>query len=167
MVMVNMKILGDPFYLGDSGFGNYVAQGTSNEDINKDGAINYDRTQVFIKVNFKNPTDINGNLFEFPQGSAIDVISGLYKVNTLQSEFVKGLFTQTLELSRMPNYDSPLPTGMTQKQVDKYRDATEEDTSVFRNTPPANPDSQPAAGRGGLLDDPPEIGSPVEVQDLP
>jgi hypothetical protein len=105
MITVSMKILGDPFYLGDSGFGNYTAQGTSNDDVTSDGTINYERSMVFIKINFRNPIDINGNLYDFPGPKAIPIISGLYKVNTLESTFDRGMFAQTLELSRMPNYD--------------------------------------------------------------
>jgi len=105
MITVTMKILGDPFYLGDSGFGNYTAQGTTNDDINKDGAINYERSMVYININFRNPVDINGHMYDFPGPKAVPIISGLYKVNMLESTFDRGLFAQTLELSRIPNQD--------------------------------------------------------------
>jgi hypothetical protein len=105
MITVSMKILGDPFYLGDSGIGNYTAQGTTNDDVTSDGTINYERSMVFITINFRNPTDINGHLYDFPGPKAIPVISGLYKVNTLESTFDRGMFVQTLDLSRIPNHD--------------------------------------------------------------
>jgi len=106
MITVNMKILGDPFFLGDSGFGNYTAQGTENPAITADGTINQQRGEVFITVNFKNPTDINGNLYKFPGPNTVNTISGLYRVNTLESYFDRGMFTQNLDLCRMQNLDS-------------------------------------------------------------
>lgn len=105
MINVNMKILGDPFYLGDSGWGNYTDTGTSNNDINSDGAINYERTEIYISVDFKNPTDINGHVYDFPGPKAVQAISGVYKVNLVESTFHRGLFSQTLQMNRMPNQD--------------------------------------------------------------
>jgi hypothetical protein len=148
MVMVNMKILGDPFYLGDSGFGNYTAQGTTNSNINKDGAINYDRGQVYINVNFKNPTDINGNMYEFPQGAAASLISGLYKVNTLESDFSRGAFTQILELTRMPNFDSSAAAGTGATSGENFVDVA------------------PASSTPSVLEKAPESDEPVETQDV-
>jgi hypothetical protein len=112
MITVNMKILGDPFFLGDSGFGNYTAQSTTNKAITADNSINYQKSEVYITINFRNPTDINGNLYKFPGPNTVNTISGLYRVNTLESYFDRGMFTQNLDLSRMPNLDkTPIGTG--------------------------------------------------------
>jgi hypothetical protein len=111
MITVNMKILGDPFFLGDSGIGNFTEKGTSNKNINKSGAINNERSEVYITINFRNPIDINGNLYDFPNEKIVPQISGLYKVNMLESMFDRGMFSQDLELTRMPNYDSVSPGG--------------------------------------------------------
>lgn len=105
MVMVDMRILGDPFYLGDSGWGNYTAKGSSENELTADGTINYQRTEVFITVNFKNPTDIDGLVYNFPGSKAVQTISGLYRVNEVESDFTRGVFTQMLKLSRMMNQD--------------------------------------------------------------
>jgi len=105
MVQLQMKILGDPFYLGDSGMGNYTAGETNVKGMNSDWAINYQRGQVFIEVNFRNPIDINHQtgLYDFPKGELSPSFSGLYRVGQVESTFDRGVFTQLLNVVRLPN----------------------------------------------------------------
>jgi hypothetical protein len=107
MIMLDMKILGDPFYLGDSGMGNYTAQSTNIPEMNADGAINNQDGEVYILVNFRNPIDINVDtgFYEFGKGKVVPQFSGLYKVIKTESQFDKNLFTQQLTLVRMNNQD--------------------------------------------------------------
>jgi hypothetical protein len=104
MVQVIMKILGDPFYLGDSGLGNYTAKPATVDGVTEDWAINYERGEVYIDVNFKNPIDINYKTgkYDFPSGDVVPTFSGLYRVMKVESTFDKGVFTQTLDILRMP-----------------------------------------------------------------
>lgn len=105
MVQLQMKIIGDPFYLGDSGMGNYSAGNTNIKGVNSDLAINYQRGEVYITVNFRNPIDINykRGLYDFPQGELSPTFSGLYRVGAVENVFDRGVFTQTLDLLRMQN----------------------------------------------------------------
>lgn len=107
MVELQMKILGDPFFLGDSGLGNYSAQATNLKGMNGDGAINTQDGEVYIKVNFRNPIDINRQTgrYDFPGGTLVPQFSGLYRVSVIENEFSKGQFTQSLTLTRMPGQD--------------------------------------------------------------
>lgn len=107
MVELNMKILGDPFYLGDSGMGNYSAQASNLKGINGDGAINNQDSEVFINVRFRNPVDINRvtGRYDFPGGDVVPQFSGLYRVSLVENEFSKGQFTQSLTLTRMIGQD--------------------------------------------------------------
>lgn len=107
MVELQMKILGDPFYLGDSGMGNYSAQATNLKGINGDGAINYQDGEVYINVRFRNPVDISRRtgLYEFPSGTDVPQFSGLYRVSIVENHFSKGQFTQSLTLTRMVGQD--------------------------------------------------------------
>jgi hypothetical protein len=104
MVQLQMKILGDPFYMGDSGMGNYSAGDSNIRGLNSDEAINYQEGEVYITVNFRNPIDINykTGLYDFPSGK-VPTFSGLYRVGTVESTFTNGVFSQTLDLLRMPN----------------------------------------------------------------
>ncbi|NBP58181.1 hypothetical protein EBU71_16930, partial [bacterium] len=80
MVNLQLRILGDPFYIGDSGMGNYTSGESNIKGMTADQAINYQRGQVFIEVNFRNPIDINHQtgLYDFPQGELSPSFSGLY-----------------------------------------------------------------------------------------
>lgn len=107
MVELQMKIIGDPFYLGDSGMGNYSAQATNLKGINGDGSINNQDGEVYVVVNFRNPIDINPitGRYDFPGGSLVPQFSGLYRVSIVENSFTKGQFTQSLTLTRMPGQD--------------------------------------------------------------
>lgn len=103
MIEVDMKIMGDPYYLGDSGMGNYTAKNeTGYDNINNDGAIDYQGGEVDIIVNFRTPVDINqsAGMYDFATDKLLLSFSGLYKVNTCTSNFSNGKFTQTLHLLR-------------------------------------------------------------------
>lgn len=115
LVLLDITILGDPYFLGDSGLGNYSAGPTNLFNMNSDGAINWQNGEVDVRVNFRNPIDPNPvtGLYSFPTGAAgtkvVEQISGLYKVNMLESTFSKGQFTQTLKLARRLNQFSENP----------------------------------------------------------
>jgi hypothetical protein len=107
MIQLDMTILGDPFYLGDSGVGNYSAQATNLKGINADGAINNQDGSVYINVRFRNPIDISRSTgrYDFPNGGIVPQFSGLYMVTKVENSFSKGQFTQVLSLSRMVGQD--------------------------------------------------------------
>ena len=107
MIQLDMSILGDPFYIGDSGVGNYSAQATNLKGINSDGAINNQDGAVYINVRFKNPIDISRSTgrYDFPNGGIVPQFSGLYMVTKVENSFSKGQFTQVLSLSRMVGQD--------------------------------------------------------------
>lgn len=119
MINLNMTILGDPYYITDSGMGNYSAQQTTKENINSDGAMDYQTSEVLINVNFRTPIDIKADrsgMYDF--GTATQPVvqfSGLFKVLNIESVFNAGKFTQTLGLIRIPNQENtkaadPVPT---------------------------------------------------------
>jgi hypothetical protein len=107
MVQLDMTILGDPFYIGDSGVGNYSAQATNLKGINADGAINNQDGSVYINVKFRNPIDISRSTgrYDFPNGGIVPQFSGLYMVTKVENSFSKGQFTQVLSLTRMVGQD--------------------------------------------------------------
>jgi len=74
------------------------------------GQILFDSEQVYVKLNFKNAVDIDDRtgITNFQEtlsnGRKTDgSFSGIYKVLTVQSEFSRGQFNQTLDLVRMPD----------------------------------------------------------------
>lgn len=132
MVSVTMKILGDPFYLGDSGMGNYTAKATNNPAVNSDGAINYQKGEVYILLYFYNPVDINykTGYYDFPSGKVIPQFCGLYRVGRVESTFDKGYFTQQLDLLRMPNQDIDGEAGKPRVAVTEQLDGFDPGGSI-------------------------------------
>lgn len=115
MVNVEMEILGDPYFLADSGVNsNYFSSKGINSQITGDNSLNYEGSDIFIYIAFRTPVEPNlsvsgeGGLYEFPNGGKESPYSGIYKVVTLENSFSSGKFTQTLRLIRPPGQENDL-----------------------------------------------------------
>ena len=111
-VQADMTIIGDPYYLADSGIGNFTnTNATGRINLTATGAMDYQSSEVDILINFRTPVDLNTNgSLTFPKDIKTELeipFSGLYKVITVKSSFVKGKFTQVLNLARRPNQNPP------------------------------------------------------------
>jgi hypothetical protein len=106
MLKLEMTILGDPYYIAQSGAGNYTSKSTQYKNLNKDMTINYQNGEVHIIVNFRNPFDINQStgVYDFKGKSGAPTLawSGLYKVFDITSKFSKGQFTQVITGNKIP-----------------------------------------------------------------
>ncbi len=99
MINLDISILGDPYFLGDSGMGNFTIPG--NGPINAEQSINYQGGEVYIKLDFRMPEDINTDTGYYDFGGAgkpVREFSGYYKVQNVESTFNRGKFTQKLGL---------------------------------------------------------------------
>jgi len=154
MVQVNLTILGDPYYLGDSGMGNYSAKSTDNENINADNSINYENGVVYIKVNFRTPIDIDDatGTYDFGKTKLLADFSGLYRVTMCESTFSGGKFTQKLDIFRQPNQ---LPEADTSTPPVQSRLSTSSATEVAKkySTSPGSQQTQMLADQeAGMFD---------------
>ena len=124
MVIVDMNILGDPAWLGQSQF--IPATPSRNTGSSKDNNIdffrggksdnvwnpelkcfNYDVAEPVTNLTFKVPQDFNDQEGVYDMSAAQQaVFSGLYKVVKVQHKFVDGTFQQTLTMVRFNNQDS-------------------------------------------------------------
>ena len=140
-VSADMEIVGDPYYIADSGLGNYTnTNSTSKINVTATGQMDYQSSEVDILFNFRTPVDLN------PQGSltfAGDIstqlevpFSGLYQVITVKSHFSKGKFTQTLQMMRRPNQNQTAKQEATTSGTG-FGDGSEEDLALFPTTAPA------------------------------
>ena len=114
LTKIDLKIMGDPYYISDSGLGNYNAGDTSISNMNADGAMNYQNGQVHINVLFRTPVDYNseGTMF-FPDSTKlVYAFSGIYKVVRVISSFNKNQFTQNLECIRVLGQTSDAPLSL-------------------------------------------------------
>lgn len=114
MVKVNLEILGDPYWLVDSGMGNYFSKSASPDaQITNDGTMNYESGDVFVYINFRSPVDINEKtgLYDFAKAGQDSAFSGIYRVIMCESNFSNGLWKQRLECIRMPGQASDYTVG--------------------------------------------------------
>ena len=108
LITMTIKILGDPYYIADSGMGNYNSSVTEWTNVTSDGSINHQNGQVDILLNFLTPIDIDDQIGNYKMdGPAVGVsnFSGLYTVIGVNNNFSGNLFTQELELVKRPNFD--------------------------------------------------------------
>jgi len=106
LVTAEMTIWGDPYYIADSGMGNYNAPETPLINITADGTMDYQSSEVDILLNFKTPLDYSqGNYMDFPSlgVTPVGAFSGLYNVTLLTNSFSEGVFTQKMQLIRRRN----------------------------------------------------------------
>lgn len=112
MINVRLKIIGDPELIKqDDIFKNPANNPSKPEDSTspvdpKTQSILYDFAEIFALLTFRTPVDwdpANGEMrFEDTEYS---VFSGVYKIITVENEFTRGQFTQTLDLVRL--FDQP------------------------------------------------------------
>jgi len=109
LLQIDLKIWGDPYYLSDSGMGNYIASPSSFINITKDGTMDYQNSEVDLRMIFKTPTDYGPDgWMDFPGfGLApVKAFNGLYKVLQVTSNFNGGQFTQNLVFTRRRNQET-------------------------------------------------------------
>jgi hypothetical protein len=130
MVNVNMKILGDPAFIGQD---QYVARADgTGKDIVPFGDLHWndqyhsfmvDTAQTVIKINWNFPTDMDeqtGLLTTMDTESQVP-FNGLYRVNNILSEFENGKFTQTLDCSRLPAQGSKPTKLLSAEEIKNQR----------------------------------------------
>lgn len=107
LVSANVEIWGDPYYIADSGMGNYDA---TEADFNttSDGTMNYQNGEVDIIFNFRTPVDYGPDgIMKFPEAGTkpVGAFSGLYQVTTVKNKFSGNKFTQELTTIRRRNQE--------------------------------------------------------------
>jgi hypothetical protein len=95
---LDLTILGDPFYLGDSGIGNYFARASNYSEMNADYSMNNQYGDVRISITFRTPLDLDPSIgaYTFGPNRMVNRFSGIYTVQQVTSKFSKGKFTQQL-----------------------------------------------------------------------
>ena len=135
LITANMTIMGDPYYIADSGMGNYSAGTTPLINLTEDGTMDYQSTEVDVLVNFRTPLDISatGN-YEFPRLgiSPTGAFSGLYQVIFVRNSFSEGVFTQDLRMIRRKNQTGVDTKSEPTSEKNLARDVDVEDTKNVR-----------------------------------
>jgi hypothetical protein len=110
MVLANINIIGDPFFLVTGGIGNQVK--TSD----RSSSIDFTQAQhlygdMIVDIKFQNPQDIGDNGFITYNKKVTSPFHGAYIVNKIVSTFKEGQFKQNLELRKIAGQD---PTNTVQ-----------------------------------------------------
>jgi hypothetical protein len=117
----SLTILGDPYFIADSGTGNYYAQVEKGANgnpkfVNKDGSMEPTFSGIYIVVNFRTPIDYASNGETIFKDTAsqlnknfvkLDQFSGVFRVTQVENIFENGVFRQELELTRVTNQELP------------------------------------------------------------
>ena len=119
MVVINMTILGDPSFLGQTQFipttaeRNTLAENRATlaggENVRMIwneifGNYNMGNGDVVVKLNFRTPTDINDATGTYELGKDEQIaFSGFYRVHQITNTFDDGKFLQTLMMTRFHN----------------------------------------------------------------
>lgn len=110
LVTVDLEILGDPYWVVDSGFSNYFAGAPSEtSQVTNDGTMNYESGNIYVYLTFRTPADINEKtgLYDFSIAGKESPFGGIYRVVTCENVFADGLWKQKLRLLRMPGPQGP------------------------------------------------------------
>lgn len=133
-LQTTITIMGDPYFIADSGVGNFSNSGTGERfNITNTGAIDYQNGEVDILVEFRNPVDIDPESGILSNGEATIVkqFSGVFQVTEIRNMFQANKFTQELKLIRRPNQDANLTK---QLQVEQQVATAETQQSAPENT---------------------------------
>ena len=125
LVEVDLEIFGDPYFIVDSGMGNWTdSPGDLNSTAN--GQIDYQRSESDVLLNFRTPIDYNpetGGMI-FPEDTIpVQQFSGLYRVTKITNEIRGNQFTQTLKLLRRRG--QPEDTNTSGDNPVKIKDSTD------------------------------------------
>lgn len=149
MICVDLEILGDPYWMVDSGISNYFAKPADTDGkgvslITEDETMNYEGNDVYIYITFKTPVDVNENtgLYDISARQSESPFGGIYRVTMCENTFNDGVFKQKLKCFRQPSqeqdYDGDVLKQDRQESVaakvgDALRDANSPQDSPVDN----------------------------------
>ena len=96
LVTLSLKIVGDPDFIKQDD----VFSGANRDAASLNNSIPMDTGDVYIRVTFKTPTDIDDET-GLVKKSTTSKFSGLYRVTTVENSFAGGQFTQKLNAVRI------------------------------------------------------------------
>lgn len=110
LLQIDLEIVGDPYYIMDSGMGNYNVPALGGSiNITSDGTLSFQQSETDIVINFRTPLDYGPDgWMDFPGLGSMPVkqFSGLYKVLFVTNSFSNGEFTQKLQCIRRRGQDA-------------------------------------------------------------
>lgn len=120
MLNVKLKIIGDPSFIKQDDLfwtpksNTQISEDLTNADdrLTPDGSLKMDNGEVYVNLTFRTPVDVDETtgLMQFTNENILgptqtSLFSGLYRVMRVTNEFRNGMFTQMLNLIRLPRQD--------------------------------------------------------------
>jgi hypothetical protein len=129
-----LDILGDPFFLTTGGMGNYIPS-LKDPAITVTGEANANNGPVIIRLNFRNPVDIDPVTGDILFSKTNVSFSGIYQVRRCRSSFKDGAFKQQLALVR---YNGQIADDSDEKEETKKYDQASKpgEQQVIDTAPP-------------------------------
>jgi hypothetical protein len=128
LVKVNLEILGDPYWMADSGISNYFARPSDKSRfLSEDGTVNYEGGDVFIYLTFRTPSDIDEvtGLYQWPTAGKESPFSGIFRVTQCENVFADGVFKQKLtclrQVGQSQDFKDGNPNNIGQIVMDKAK----------------------------------------------
>jgi hypothetical protein len=158
MLNLKLKIIGDPQLIkqddvyNNPGSSNY-SDITKAQIISSNGSLVMDNGELYAKVSFKTPVDIDENtgLLRKNGNYTESVFSGMYKFLTVDNEFRGGKFEQTCDLVRMPDDVGQPVTAKASTNANRAEPT--KSLSSTRDTKTANDESWTEEGGMMILDE--------------
>lgn len=125
LVEVKLEIFGDPYFIVDSGMGNWTDE-AGDLNTTAGGQVDYQRSEVDVILNFRTPIDYNpdtGGMI-YPEDTVpVSQFNGLYRVTAIENKIQRNMFTQELTLLRRRGQPEDTSTSGTADQANKVKDA--------------------------------------------
>lgn len=156
MIKINFDIMGDPYYLVDSGIGGYIAPAEKGSQVTSDGTANYEAGDTYIYLRFRTPVEPKENDGDYLfVDKADNPFSGIYKAIKVENNFKDGTFKQTITAIRMPLQASDFD-GTPKATQGKAIAAMKKITGVLKE--PTSPTDDTALNPGFPADNPNSYG---------
>ena len=141
---LNLRIVGDTYFLPNSGMGNYVSKVVDSREIrnaegqkrtvaavfsNADGEAALINGQILVEVDFRTPIDLgkDGDM-EFASFTSntttsekLGEFSGVYRVTNIVSHFRQGKFEQEVKMIRPQNMELQQPSDQSGPDADNEK----------------------------------------------
>ena len=144
LVTIDLEILGDPYWLVDSGMANHFSSSVAPTDqITEDGTMNYESGNVYIYLTFRTPIDVNTTtgLYDFSQIAEDSPFGGIYRIVQCENTFSDGNWKQKLKCIRMPGPQGPETVKV--ESDNKSPVGTKADTPATKIGPKEPPKTSP------------------------
>lgn len=164
LITADLEIWGDPYYIPDSGMGNYNAPRSGVSALmTADGSVDWQRNEIDIYINFRTPIDYNqdGTML-FPEDlTAVKGFSGLYKIISIENEISGNKFIQRLKLIRRRNQELEGAAEQAQRmaigenpQTQNQNPANNENPAETTGVAPGTAPRQSTVGASGAIPEP-------------